>query len=427
MFLAPPRRVAAVALVAVAVTACSDSTEPPLPAVALLEWQKPATLLIDDSTRLDVRALDAQGQPVAAAVTFASSDTAVLAVDGAGRVRARDFGEAWLRVAAGGVADSARVRVHWEEPAATELSPGTAWRDVAAGTMALSWCALAPDGRLRCSGSRAPVIAGGPALHDVSAGQDMACGLAADGGAHCFGGNGDGELGLGVTTPLRSDTLVAAASGRTWARLVVGDHKGVCGIQAADSVVYCWGHNDNGQVGRLPVSARELAVAPFATPLRAKALDLDSFTGCAVALDDALWCWGNPYGFAASPTTPTVPVQVAPAGSYVDVALGLFHTCALEADGSAWCWGSETAGATVAERFTPRRVATRARFSRIFAGYESPPCGLTADGALHCWSVAGSGADLFVARPRMPDRRFTSVTMGNVRAALATDGRIWAF
>ncbi|MCS6797766.1 MAG: RCC1 domain-containing protein [Myxococcota bacterium] len=60
-------------------------------------------------------------------------------------------------------------------------------------------------------------------------------------------------------------------------------------------------------------------------------------------VDGSLWCWGgNEEGqLGLGDTRPrSTPTRVGTESSWTQVALGHAHTCAIRRDGSLWCWGS---------------------------------------------------------------------------------------
>jgi alpha-tubulin suppressor-like RCC1 family protein len=70
-----------------------------------------------------------------------------------------------------------------------------------------------------------------------------------------------------------------------------------------------------------------------------------------------------------------------PAGTFVQVSSGDFHTCGLRADGTVACWGTNANGQS-----SPPAGA----FIQVAAG-RFHSCGVKADGLLVCWGDNASG------------------------------------
>jgi len=79
----------------------------------------------------------------------------------------------------------------------------------------------------------------------VSAGAVHTCGLAVAGAAYCWGYNQDGELGDGTTTARSSP--VPVTGGVSFAAVHAGGYH-TCGLTAVGAA-YCWGENSFGQLG----------------------------------------------------------------------------------------------------------------------------------------------------------------------------------
>src|SRR5436190_17598096 len=133
---------------------------------------------------------------------------------------------------------------------------------------------------------------GGPALAtaaavatlpflQVSAGVDHTCGVARDNRAYCWGPNNNGQLGDG-TTKDRSRP-VAVARGLRFSQVNAGSGY-TCGV-TTDSLVYCWGRNDNGQLGIGALSQRVRPV-PVAGGRRFRQVDAGYDHTCAVTPSD---------------------------------------------------------------------------------------------------------------------------------------------
>lgn len=132
-------------------------------------------------------------------------------------------------------------------------------------------------------------------------------------------------------------------------------------------------------------------------------------TNCTIRVDETLWCWGhNENGEVGDGTTTNraVPTQVAGPGGVgflegvVHVAGGFDHTCAARGDGTVWCWGYNGGGqlgdGTITDRLTPVQVRGPGGVGflqgavRVMAGdYHS--CALKDDQTLWCWGWNGLG------------------------------------
>ena len=129
-----------------------------------------------------------------------------------------------------------------------------------------------------CSTVGRPVV-GDFSFRDVTAGGLHACGLTQDKRIICWGGNGRGQLGIGVTpepivtpgapTVIMGETVLPGRPGKTltveWRiRQVTAGGLHTCAI-AQTGAPYCWGDNKYGQVGAgtgAPIHDRPVRVAP---------------------------------------------------------------------------------------------------------------------------------------------------------------------
>ena len=376
---------------------------------------------------------DGRGEVLAAPARWSSSNRWVLEVDSTtGTVIARGAGTAWVRARAGRAQDSVRIDVP-----IVPLMPGHDWLQVAGTTLGgpFATCALESSGQVWCEGATGTpqLVPGAARLRDLRGGQAQYCGLDAQGVVHCFGSDGARVFGVYDVSrrPFASDSLYPGGNGVRFLRYDLGEHQAACGIQAADSVVYCWGHNDAGQVGRLPLSSADSVVAPIAGNLKATQLDLTGFSGCAMAIDRSVSCWGEASYFGGAAKV-YEPQQVQPPGRFTAVASGNGTACGLSADGVASCWGRsvgrwEEGGVPAA---TPRALAGSLRFTRVVArDYGSEFCGLTAAGSLHCWDAfEDRGLPAMTPVAVLPGRTVTSVTLARYRrCAVVTGGDAFCF
>jgi alpha-tubulin suppressor-like RCC1 family protein len=211
------------------------------------------------------------------------------------------------------------------------------------------------------TGRTSPVaVTGGHTFLSVSLGSVHSCGVTTTGVAYCWGANPEGALGIGDSTipSVTSPTLVMGAL--TFATLGPGGEM-TCGVTSAHAG-YCWGRNDNGQLG----------------------------TGSAVGPQD---CFGVPCS--------TVPALVIGGLSLALVGTGGFggsvggaHSCGLTTAGNAYCWGGNAQGqlgdGTTMNSSSPVLVVGAPTFATVTTGGRHS-CGMTSAGAAYCWGDNTSG------------------------------------
>jgi len=93
----------------------------------------------------------------------------------------------------------------------------------------------------------------------VSAGGDHTCGVTPSGTAYCWGWNQDGQLGDGTRVDRRTPVPVAAPAGVGFAAVSLGGRH-TCGVTLGGTA-YCWGHNAYGQLGDGTDTSRTIPVA----------------------------------------------------------------------------------------------------------------------------------------------------------------------
>ncbi|HZH41650.1 MAG TPA: Ig-like domain-containing protein [Gemmatimonadales bacterium] len=182
------------------------------------------------------------------------------------------------------------------------------------------------------------------AYQSVASGGRHSCAIGINQRIYCWGSDDNGQLGV-VPAVLERPAPTGIAAGAVFAFLAAGDaHTCATGT---DRLMRCWGNNDHGQLGLgsqggtgLPTSV----VAPF-----------DFFEvaaggnhTCASTINQTVVCWGsNASGELGLGDTVTTPTPTAVAGGLVfpgAVAAGDAHTCATTANGTAYCWGRNDFG-----------------------------------------------------------------------------------
>jgi hypothetical protein len=176
------------------------------------------------------------------------------------------------------------------------------------------------------------------------------CGLTGDGAAYCWGPNQEGEIGTGSTSevvPAPTPVLTDVVSPRFRPRVSPQRPIRPAGFTASGEA-WCWGDNHFGKLGN---GSTESSAVPVQVQ---SGVAFDSiWTGywhvCARATTGELWCWGeqesDPGAFGAGPPgLHTKPVQVHPEFRFVQLSLGRDFTCAITSDQSTLCWGANIFG-----------------------------------------------------------------------------------
>lgn len=205
---------------------------------------------------------------------------------------------------------------------------------------------------------------------EVSVGGLHSCGIAADSSVWCWGANASGQLGDGTTNE-RHYAVHVQLNGDdpdndhplTGVVAIATGHDFSCAMRFTGSV-RCWGGNDDGQLGIGPEAQQSyprllptLNGDPDDPALRADLLVAGGGHACARRVDGALVCWGNNDNgqigdggtsdallptpvYDMGPTDDDVPSSSRPV--VVSVGVGRFNTCAALVDTVVRCWGDNT-------------------------------------------------------------------------------------
>jgi alpha-tubulin suppressor-like RCC1 family protein len=230
-------------------------------------------------------------------------------------------------------------------------------------------CGLTGDGRLFCWGynergnlgigtttqAELTPVEVGDRYAQVAAGGDHTCGVTTSGELRCWGYNDSNELGVpgaDSPAPLRSGCEAANAGTACfddWIAVGTGAFH-TCGIRSSGDL-YCWGGNQNGQLGIGPPTNSFQESEPHriqSNELWADVAGGRSYT-CALTRLGALYCWGlNEDRQLGIPevdfvNAPAAVVTDAP-GGFRQLGLGDYHACAIRADRTLWCWGRNRDG-----------------------------------------------------------------------------------
>ena len=197
------------------------------------------------------------------------------------------------------------------------------------------------------------VLPSGVIFTAISAGEDWyhTCALGNDNKAYCWGSNSHGQLGDGTSgTDRRNPVEVVLPSGVIFTAISAGEGH-VCAL-GDDDKAYCWGENNDGEIGDGTSGPDKLTPVEVTLPsgvifTTIGAGDKDT---CALGNDNKAYCWGsNSHGQLGDGTSGTdrlTPVEVVLPSGVIFTALnvGDKHNCALGDNDQAYCWGSNSDG-----------------------------------------------------------------------------------
>jgi alpha-tubulin suppressor-like RCC1 family protein len=246
---------------------------------------------------------------------------------------------------------------------------------------------------------------------DVSAGMFLTCAVKSDHSVWCWGLNDQGQLGNGTITS--GSLLPVKVTGISVAQSVSASEASACAL-LLDRSVQCWGSNDHGELGNGTTTGSSVPV-PVSGITNATAVSAGGFGACALLSDGSVYCWGyNNDGQLGNGTTTdsSVPVAVSGLSAASGIAAGSSHSCAVLSDGTARCWGNNDTGqlgnGTTVNANVPTAVSgiTNARQISAAAGYA---CAALGNGTIQCW---GQNLDGTLGNGRTDD--FVSVVPVNV-------------
>jgi len=175
-----------------------------------------------------------------------------------------------------------------------------------------------------------------------------------------------------------------------------------------NAALYCWGQNDEGQVGQgdLPpggdgTAADALNPVAVGTP-NWRSVDTGQGHTCAISLNGGLWCWGrnSEHELGADPRIQVrEPLQVATNGIWLTVSDGQNHSCGIMQDFTLWCWGENTGSDTsggplgivgTSQLSSPTQVGTSADWA-IVRTNTFHTCAVNHSMEMWCWGRNAEG------------------------------------
>jgi alpha-tubulin suppressor-like RCC1 family protein len=273
-------------------------------------------------------------------------------------------------------------------------------------------CILLDDKRVACAGIQDagnpsgtqlgidlpmgyPVLVEGlDEVTELASGHNFTCARKTNGSIWCWGSNDQGQLGTASAGAYES--IPVQVSGINWASRISAGRTHACAITSGGTVK-CWGANDFGQLGDGSTTSSTGPVTALGL-ISATEISANIFSTCALRSDGTVWCWGNnAYGSVGDGTSGNnklQPTQVSSITDAIAIGNGGYHACAVLTNGQARCWGQNFFGqvgdGTTVQRTTPVAVSGLSGITRISAGGGSS-CALGSDSKVRCWGLNASG------------------------------------
>jgi alpha-tubulin suppressor-like RCC1 family protein len=174
----------------------------------------------------------------------------------------------------------------------------------------------------------------------LAAGANHTCGLTASGEASCWGANALGQLGDGSRN--NRATAASVIGGPALARLSAGGAH-TCGLTSTGDA-FCWGADLAGQLGTGVVDTFALTPRAVMGGFTFRVLAAGGAHTCGLTTDSLAYCWGNnedgELGNGSTSSLPTAsPVPVNGGLRFADLRAGASHTCGITAALVIYCWG----------------------------------------------------------------------------------------
>ncbi|MBU6152912.1 MAG: hypothetical protein KGP28_01295 [Bdellovibrionales bacterium] len=206
-------------------------------------------------------------------------------------------------------------------------------------------------------------------VKQIGVGRGFGCAVTKASRVFCWGRNTSNQLGLmnpseGLSRATEVQIGYPAPGPLSGiVQISVGDSHS-CAIHRNDRSVYCWGKNDQYQLGNTSTRGmtEQVALGPNNLSLKeVKEVSAGYDRSCIISMRDEVFCWGNgANGMLGAPTessiypTKSLDSNLEPIVSAVSISTGFDHSCMIDQRSRLYCFGLNSHGQLGSARFAGR-------------------------------------------------------------------------
>ena len=236
-------------------------------------------------------------------------------------------------------------------------------------------------------------VGGAGVWASVSAGGGHTCGITTAKNLYCWGRNDQGEIGDGTVVSPHLPLFRVGGAG-VWSKISAGELS-TRGLTTAQNL-YCWGSNGLGQMGNGSNTTPQLTLTRVGAAGVWTRFSARAQTVCGITTAENLYCWGyNEFGQVGNGESglflsQRTPVRVGGVGVWTGASVGGYHSCGITEAKNLYCWGLNSFGqvgngaAEVAPHLAMSRVGAAGVWASSSAG-DAYTCGITTASNLYCW------------------------------------------
>ncbi len=230
------------------------------------------------------------------------------------------------------------------------------------------------------------------AQRNIIAGEDFTCIINNTNNLQCAGADTDDILGNGASG--NSTSFVTEANGFSDWTMINGDDSTACGIRSSGRA-YCWGENDNGELGNNSTTASDTPTEVFGNHTDWTYIDAGADHACGIRNSGEAYCWGlDDEGQLGNGTDGASQIPDLVDGGHSDwimITVGSQHSCGVRSTGDLYCWGDDGTtgklgnGAGEGDKDAPFLVTGAITDWNFVHTTSTSTCAIRDTGEMRCW------------------------------------------